>query len=386
MSGLSAAMRALREALSGFEPALLSGEDCAAVAEELARTEKACAGVRAAAAARAAECGAHRRRGWADGADWLAQVSGTSRGEARAALETVASMDACPVTRAALAAGEVSLAQAGEIAKAEAVRPGSEVELVGLAKRKSYTAVRDEARKVRLAAVEPEELRRRQVAARSLRWWRDELGMVRLHAALTPEVGIPLVNRLEAETDRIRRRARSGGSEELREAHAADAFVKLTAGKGRGKAVTKDLVVVCDRRAWARGHAHEGEPCHIVGGGPIPVRLAKELGQDAFVKAVIHDGVAIDTVVHFGRRIRAELRTALELGPAPGFEGAVCSEGCGRRWGLEWDHIDPVANGGPTSLANLGPRCWPDHRAKTERDRRAGLLKAKAQARAGPGP
>ena len=88
--------------------------------------------------------------------------------------------------------------------------------------------------------------------------------------------------------------------------------MKLLSGKGRGKATTKDLVIVCDRRAWARGHAHEGEPCHIVGGGPIPVSVAKELGQDAFVKAVVHDGVAVDTVVHFGRRMKAELRTALE--------------------------------------------------------------------------
>src|SRR5438477_7159696 len=122
MSSLSVAARALREALSGFEPSLLSGEDCAAVAEELARTEKACAGVRAAAAARAAECGAHRRRGWSDGADWLAQVSGSSRGEARAALELVASVESCPATKEALAAGEVSLGQASEIAKTEAVR------------------------------------------------------------------------------------------------------------------------------------------------------------------------------------------------------------------------------------------------------------------------
>jgi hypothetical protein len=114
--------------------------------------------------------------------------------------------------------------------------------------------------------------------------------------------------------------------------------------------------------------------------------LAKELGEDAFVKAVIHDGTAIDTVVHFGRRIKAELRTALELGAPPDFEGAVCEDGCGRRYGLEWDHTDPVANGGPTSRANLGPRCKPDHWAKTERDRRAGLLGARAQARAGPAP
>jgi hypothetical protein len=69
------------------------------------------------------------------------------------------------------------------------------------------------------------------------------------------------------------------------------------------------------------------------------------------------------------------LRTALELGAPPRFEGAVCVEdGCERRYWLEWDHDDPVANHGPTSYDNVMARCWPDHGAKTERDRKAGLL------------
>ena len=105
--------------------------------------------------------------------------------------------------------------------------------------------------------------------------------------------------------------------------------------------------------------------------------VAKELATDAFLKAVVHDGVAIHTVAHFGRRIPAELHTALELGSPRQLEGVSCAEeGCGRNYGLEWDHLDPVANGGPTSYENLRPRCWPHHRAKTQRDREAGLLGA----------
>ena len=96
--------------------------------------------------------------------------------------------------------------------------------------------------------------------------------------------------------------------------------------------------------------------CHIVGGGPIPVRLAREMAKDAFLKAVLHDGVNIHTVKHFGRHIPAELRTALELGPLPDLDGVTCSdEGCDRRYGLEWDHDDPFSNGGPTSYENLNP-------------------------------
>jgi hypothetical protein len=135
-------------------------------------------------------------------------------------------------------------------------------------------------------------------------------------------------------------------------------------------------VIVCDLRAWRRGHAHDGEPCHIVGGGPIPVPLAKELGRDAVLKAVLHTGTELHTIAHFGRKYRAVLRTALDLGGPPDFDGRVCAaSGCDRRFHVQDDHIDPVANGGLTSYVNYQPLCPPDHRIKTERDRKAGLLR-----------
>ncbi|MGP8206922.1 MAG: hypothetical protein ACLQVK_12885 [Acidimicrobiales bacterium] len=68
--------------IESFDPALYSGADRALLAEALARTEKACGGARARAAARAGAGGAHKDRGFADGADWLAQSTGSSRGEA----------------------------------------------------------------------------------------------------------------------------------------------------------------------------------------------------------------------------------------------------------------------------------------------------------------
>ena len=96
--------------------------------------------------------------------------------------------------------------------------------------------------------------------------------------------------------------------------------------------------------------------------------------DDAFIKAVLHDGVKIDTVKHFGRHISAALRTALELGPPPHFGGVRCGDGCGKQHKLQWDHINPVANGGPTQFTNLNPRVPREHADKTKRDRRAGLL------------
>jgi hypothetical protein len=315
------AAQVLREALAGFDPAVVSGAHCAAVAEALARTEKACRAARALAAARAAAGRAHRERGFADAADWLAALSGGTRAEARSALDTAEALESCPQTQAAARAGEVSLAQAAEIARAETEVPGAEGELLTLARRSGLGPVREEARKRRLGAVDPSDLHRRQRAARRFRHWRDDLGLVCFTGALTPEVGVAFVNRLEAETDRRVRRARKEGGGEPREALAADAFAALVSGQGKGKAASADLVVVCDLAAWRRGHPHPGEVCHLRGGGPIPVELARRLGADAFLKAVLHDGVAIHTVAHFGRHLPAELRTALELGDPPASRG-----------------------------------------------------------------
>jgi 5-methylcytosine-specific restriction endonuclease McrA len=103
------------------------------------------------------------------------------------------------------------------------------------------------------------------------------------------------------------------------------------------------------------------------------VSVARRLAESAAIKAVVHDGVRIETVKHLGRYIPAELRTALALGGPPDFDGVVCTD-CGTRHGIQYDHIDPVANRGPTTQRNLTGRCWDCHEKKTEADRQAGLL------------
>lgn len=370
----------LRKALAATDPAALSGEDCARVADELAQTEKACVAVRLRAVARAIDAGVHRNRGFSDGPAWLARQSGSTGAAARRDLRTVEGLPSCPDTRAALAAGEISLAQAGEIVAAEAETPGAEAALLPVARTADLSRLRDRARDHRQAEVDPAQLRDRQWAARELRHWQDRDGMVHVAAALPPETGLPLVRKVQAMALRARRAARADGHRERFEAHAADALVALIGdadpradGPPTAPAARSDLVIVCDIRAYRRGHAHPGEVCHIIGGGPIPVSVAKDLTSDAFVKAVVHDGTRIETVAHFGRHLPATLRTALDLGPVPAFSGRECVD-CGSRYGLEYDHVDPVANHGPTSYDNLEARCWKDHQAKTERDRRAGLL------------
>lgn len=377
VGSVRAAAEAVRAALAQLEPDRLSGTDCARLAEELATCEKACAGARLLLAARAVTCGGHREIGESDGPSWLARQGGTTASAGRQALGTATGLRGCSATRTALLAGEVSVAQADEIARTEAEAPGTEAALLAVARRGDLSRLRDEARSRRLAHLPVGDLHRRQHRARHLRHWRDRLGMVCVAGALPPETGVPLLHRLETLAQRSRRSQRTstatGAEPEPFAARLADALVELARGGPDRRSPRAELVVVCDLFAWRRGHAHPDEPCHLIDGGPLPVDLAKELAQDAFVKAVLHDGVAIHTVQHFGRHLPAALKTALDLGPVPQFSGAACVD-CGRRTGLEYDHVDPVANRGPTTYANLKPRCWADHEAKTERDRKAGLL------------
>ena len=394
-SALMSTAASLRAELAVFDPDVIEGPQCARVAEELAATEKACAAARVLAAARAIACGAHKGRGFHDGPTWVAHQGGVSTGQARQALEAAQALKDCTATKNALLAGEVSWAEASEITRSEAELPGAEEALLGTARERGLGQLKDMARERRLAHTPVEDLHRAQQRARYFRHWRDRLGMVRFVGALPPEVGVPLVHRVELAASRLRRDGPldQDGRRQAFEACAADALVAMASGEGPRQGPRAELVVVCDINAWRRGHAHPGEACHILDGGPVPVTVARELAKDAFVKAVLHDGVAVHTIKHFSRHLPAELRTALDIGDPPGFSGATCTD-CGRRYGLEYDHVDPLANNGPTSLSNLVPRCWADHQAKTERDRQAGLLgpnpprrrTAKARTDGGPGP
>ncbi len=122
------------QAMAGFEPELLSGADCAALAKKVAAAVKAGEAVCLLASARAVACGAHKELGFNDGAAWMARQVGGTTGQARQALETAAGLADCPDTRLALLGGELSLSQAAEIVRAESETPGAEAELLEMAR------------------------------------------------------------------------------------------------------------------------------------------------------------------------------------------------------------------------------------------------------------
>ena len=370
MARLSELLVEVQAAAARFEADRWSADDCARLSEELARAAKACTAASARAATRAMEGG----RG---DLEWVARTSGCTPAQARESLSTTSALSECQATGEAVASGAVSLSQAREIVRAEAAVPGSEGVLLEVAQTRGMAGLREEARRVVLGSIDRDELHRRQRAARSVRHWVDGEGMVTGQFRLPPDLGVPFVNRLDRATDRIHRAARKEGGREPREAHAADALLSMLKGSGETRRDRADVVYVCDLRAAVRGHTHADEACHVIGGGPVPVDVVRAAAVDAFVKVVLRDGTKLDTVVHYGRHIPAVLQTALDLGDPERLDGAVCCEpGCDRRHDLERDHVDPVANHGPTSYENLKYRCAPHHWEKTERDRKAGKLGA----------
>ncbi|MFN2557720.1 MAG: hypothetical protein ABR592_12815 [Nitriliruptorales bacterium] len=366
---------ALTQSLAQCDPGDLSGPDALELVETLARMEKVCSATRARAAARVDEAGAYRTRGHRSGTEWLANILGTSPKQAREPIETAKAIEGLEATREAFATGRISESQAAEVGKAATVDPSVEADLLQTAEQDDWRSLKDHVRRVRLnAEVDRDALHERQQRAREFHHWIDDEGMVAARFRLPPEVGAPLVNRIDAQTDREYKEAWQQGGREPRGAYAADALVSLLAGQGSGSP-SADLVVVVDLDALQRGHSHDGDRCHIPGVGPLPVAVARRIAGDAFLKAAVVEGCEIREVKHFGRHITAEVRTALELGPTPDLDGVTCVEqGCGRRQGLEWDHDDPLANHGPTAYHNLKARCRPHHRDKTQRDRAGGLL------------
>ena len=255
----------VRDAASGFEADRWSGEDCARLTSELTRAAKACDAAATRAAARAVACNQ-------GDVEWVARTIGATPSQARESLTTTAALGSCPATSEAVADGSVSLTEAREIVRAEAAVPGSEAALLEVAGSRGLTGLRAESRRVVLGSIDRDELHRRQWAARSLRHWVDGEGMVAGQFRLPPEVGVPFVNRLDAETDRAQRKARKDGSADAREAHAADTFVTMTKGRGKGRSDRADVVLrLFDLDACrARPHARQGRvPRHRwrAGGG-----------------------------------------------------------------------------------------------------------------------
>ena len=348
--------------LAELEPEVLEGALAQRLVAEFAALERLCAAGKALCARQVAHSGAWRKQGDRSPAHWMARRSGTSVGQATAALKTAERMKDLPATEEAYRAGKLSETQAREIASAAAASPASEADLLRAAETEVPARLRQRCRQLEATAMSDEAARHEAIhRSRYLRHWSDDDGGFRLDGRLTPEAGAVVLAALRPHHERIFREARRGGRRESHQACAADALVALARGDERsGPKATVEVRV--DHAAWARGHTEPGETCEIEGVGPVPVATARSLANDAVVSAVVSDGVDVTTVAHLGRSIPAHLRTAL-LARDP----TCVVPGCGVREHLEIDHVVPLAEGGPTRLDNLARLCQWHHQLKTYR-------------------
>jgi hypothetical protein len=310
-----------------------------------------------------------------DDAQIVARATGVSVGKAKAALDTGKCLKAADEVREAFKSGEISVDQAAEIATAEQASPGSSTELLRVAQEESFQTLRERSRKVVLEAEQHRDLASRQHQARRARSYRDELGMISINLLLEPHVGVPIVNRAEAEAGRLFRAAKKGGGPEPFERHLADAYAGLLSSGSTIPARKPELVVLVSHEIITRGwkDVGEGEVCKIPGVGPISPQTAKEIAQDAFLSGLFYDGTDLRHFRRWTRNTPVEVLLALQLGQPPEFDGVKCID-CGRRFRNEKDHSAPHVAGGSASTTNLKWRCYGCHQRKTAEDRKKGKL------------
>ena len=227
------AARLLGEVTAELDGDALDLEGAKTLVDLFTRCERLAGAGRGVAAIRVANGINWKHAGHRNPAEWLASATGTSVGEATRELETARRLEELPATAEAYRNGELSGAQASEIAASATADPEAEAQLLATARDGgSFRAVRDQCREVSMRTSDDAARARRLHDTRSARTYPGSDGHVALHAEFSPDVGASVVSVLEKKTDELFRSARQSGTTELRSAYAADALAALILGDG----------------------------------------------------------------------------------------------------------------------------------------------------------
>ena len=360
--------RAIGLLIGALEPSAVPLCDVTEVWIEFDRIERLAAGAKTLLAARVEKSGDWKRAGARSAADHLAQLGAMSTRTARRALENSKELPALAAVSAALRAGELSTAQTDAIVPAAAADPSSENRLLGVARTTSASELRAACLRTKAAAdPDPDAKHRRIRKERCERTYTDPEGAWNLHARGTVEDGARFESALEPIINEMFNRARAEGRHEPREAYAFDALMSLverdepTEPKDKKRRPNPRFfgLLHLDVEAMVWGAVEGEETCEIVGLGPIPVRIARELLGESILKLVITKGVDVMNVTHLGRGATAAQRVAL-LWSKPKCANSSCSS-----MFVQIDHRDPWARTKHTKLDELDPLCPHDHNLKT---------------------
>ncbi len=368
---LERALAIVQSVVAEADPKRVTGEDAASVLERLVKLERAVAAGKLGFAQRAAECMKWREQGHRSAADWLAQKTKSSIGEAISTLETARTLPALPATREALRSGTLSVQQTREIAMAASADPRSEADLIEAAGYLSLKGLQYRARLVKMNTVDQAEQVTGIRKGRFLRHWFDHEGAFHLHTRLTPDCGAEVISNVRSRALFVAEEAlHAGVVAESRECYEADALVALVVGDVRqdtfrghigGRRRQPDLVYHVNLEALHCGRVEEGELCEVPGVGPVPLAAIENVVGDATARLVIDSGVDVTTVCHLGRTVPSHVETALEAR-----DRTCVVPGCDVSLSLEIDHWKvPFAKGGSTELWNLARLCRFHHQMKT---------------------
>jgi hypothetical protein len=353
------AVAALGRCLEQLDADLLDVDGAKRLVDLFTRCERYAVAGRGTTAARVAKAVNWKRAGHRNPAEWLAGATGQSVAAAGRELDTARKLEELHETAAAFRAGELSEAQATEIAASASLDPSSESRLLSTVRAGApFRTVREQCRETAMRATDDEAKTRWLHDTRTAHIGTTSSGHFLLHAELAPDLGAQVRSVLEQVTDNLFREARREGRTELRSAYMADAVVGLATGS-----ITPPPAEVrlhTDLAPIVRGYAEPGERCHLEGVGPIPVSMARTLLQDARITVMGHDRDDITTVSSPTRTIPARLRRWVESAyPECG------RNGCASTFRLQIDHIQGVEDGGETAKANLWRLCGHDHHLKT---------------------
>jgi hypothetical protein len=304
--------------------------------------------------------GAFRREGYKNTAEMLAQQSGSSLGAAHGKVNTAKKLRARPKSTEALRKGKLSGAQAGLLGDAH---PDDEDALLEHAER-GFGRMRDAAEDAKAARCSEEsamEQYRRTHAERGYRHWVKN-GAFCFAGSTTLDRGAEWMASVEHERQRLYDEARREGRPEDPSAYLLDALINVSTGTAAAAAQRPkaSMLVRADAAAILRGYLEQNEKCEIAGYGPIPITVAKWLLHDADVYGVVLEGDDVKAVTSQSRTIPEKVRKALLA------RDRCCSVPyCSQTKGLEIDHREDFARGGPTEVDNLDLFCRGHHRLKT---------------------
>ena len=274
-------------------------------------------------------------------AAWLADCCDIDVATARTQVRVARAMRQHPALDQAMASGDVSYAKARVLATY--LTPANVDDLLGIAETTPAGRLGAAIAAWSQRNDDPDTIRARQHEARSVTWRTEPDGMVVLTARLTPDTAGAVCAAID--TTVTRTHAPAGASLTHQR---ADALATLVTNGGAS--VTAEVVV----HVRADGNT-------LTDGTPLSDHAVTAMLTDAFVSLLLHDTENQPIDASPRRRIptRRQQRVLDQI------DHECRHPGCHATAFLQYDHIEPYAQGGPTILANLQRLCGPHNRART---------------------